>query len=275
MALPNLTAFPPGVLKANSGGLELPQTGWTDTHTFLDNYYGRFANSLDCAHAVSKLPSGAELVDYILDGGSGPNRLPWSRQHGSCMIQVEMAGPHTPKSLKLIPDDFRLVASHLITAGHRSPGNGWMGGFTTGDLRPMTNWITSPNTNLDQPIPIWTAYPTITLTKFHPEYLSPGDFDPEMATYFAQRLSARAKASPFVQQKLQARAQRMERQAKVMSPRGRRIPWWGDPDRPRGGVEREEGGQNLTMNGGDGGLETARVKRKARRKRGVGVVDRG
>lgn len=65
--------------------------------------------------------------------------------------------------------------------------------------------------------------------------MSPGNYDPFMAHLLAQAEFDAAKAvGPGTRMgaKLSARGRRLLQAEKVMEPRGRRIPWWVDPEHP-------------------------------------------
>lgn len=77
----------------------------------------------------------------------------------------------------------------------------------------------------------YTGYLTLSLSNPHLEYDSPGKYDPTMATIFAISLDDALKApiSSSMAAKLQAREDRLLKQGRRMTPRGRRVPWWADP----------------------------------------------
>lgn len=67
------------------------------------------------------------------------------------------------------------------------------------------------------------------------DWLSPGNFDPLVANLLADGLFDRAKKlSPtsLIAARMRSRAMRLLKEKEVMTPRGKRIPWWSDPDRP-------------------------------------------
>lgn len=145
----------------------------------------------------------------------------------------------------------------------------------------LTNpWNTAPS----------TSFLTVSVTTIVPEYISPGNYDPTIASVFAQaEYDAAAKMPPNSRlgTKLKARGARLLKIAHVMDPRGRRIPWWSLPPNldqaggaavagrpPAPGSAGGAAGKPETPPGGDGEAGTA-TARKARRRRRGGMGEEG
>ncbi|KAL8789219.1 MAG: hypothetical protein Q9195_006928 [Heterodermia aff. obscurata] len=77
------------------------------------------------------------------------------------------------------------------------------------------------------------------MTTIVPDWLSPGNFEPEMAYLLAKSaLDAEQTATaPTLKRELVGRSQRFFDQARQMHPRGIRIPWWHRP-RPLGSSDK-------------------------------------
>ncbi|KAL8796583.1 MAG: hypothetical protein Q9182_007338 [Xanthomendoza sp. 2 TL-2023] len=298
-------------------------------------FYGTFPGPRDCLNAINKLPTGSEEVPYIIDQREDPGHLPMSRQSGNCMVQIEIAGPRVPKTFPIVPDTIRLIATYLLEgACHKDDSYG--GGFITGDLNDLVQWLISPEGELDKPMrkskknktdpsppgsnpfivnranadrlsratttALSTAFLTLSVTTPFSEYISPGNYDPQMAyTFFLAEKEAATRLPPASRAaaRLRARASRLLKQQLVMEPRGRRIPWWGNPDAPpRLGQERPAGNATQDALKGTGGLEvveslgfgatagagpqgghegtgTTATARKERRRRGAGRGEEG
>ncbi|CAL8576046.1 hypothetical protein XPA_001937 [Xanthoria parietina] len=285
----NLPTQPPGLFNATAG---LPLS---DGRTFCTPFYGHFADSEDCKNAILKLPGGPTPIPYFNDGRFGPSHLPEVQRSGNCMIQIELAGPGNPASFRVAPDRIRKLASKV---GSFCVEEGKTGGFVTSTLEPMGNWLTSAAGTFEAPFPPATSFLTVSLTPIVPDYLSPGNYDPAIASVFATaEFDAAAKLAPSsrLATTLRARGNRLLRIARVMDPRGRRIPWWSSPPlrlgRPAAGASAEEGvlqrpgeaaagagslraaggvGGELEMPAGGGGKATARKARRRRRRGGMG-----
>ncbi|KAL8703547.1 MAG: hypothetical protein Q9201_003277 [Fulgogasparrea decipioides] len=202
------------------------------------------------------------------------------------MVQIEIAGQRIPPSVTLVPDKIKRMATRVLETCVKQTS--YIGGFLTGDLNGVKQWITASEGDLDKPMPAddmeqqaySTSFITVSLSTPQSEYISPGDYDPVMASIFSMFEFDAAKAfapDSRVAKLLRGRARRLLRQVEVMTPRGRRIPWWGDPGRaPR--LEQPGAEGNATAgavgdsgvlarpgrNDGDGGMQTAR---RAKRKR--------
>lgn len=100
------------------------------------------------------------------------------------------------------------------------------------------------------------------MTTSVPDWLSPGNFDPEMAYLLSKTTfdAAGAIKSPTAFKKeLQFRSTRFFHQARKMAPRGQRIPWY-DLDFGRTGNTSA-----LTLSGSiDNGNEAATARRRKR-----------
>ncbi|KAL8718118.1 MAG: hypothetical protein Q9225_004710 [Loekoesia sp. 1 TL-2023] len=195
-----------------------------------------------------------------------------------------MAGPRTPPTVDLVPDELRAMASSLINSCNIE--SGYIGGFATGNLYNMIQWITSQDGDLDRPMPYYTSFPTISVSIPHPEYFSPGDYDPLMAFIFAQAELGATRGLPPDSRLipiLNKREKRLKAEQKVMEPRGRRIPWWSDPNRPprleapmAEGNATEDAMEDVPSagvtlpgsgTGGSSGNEGTQTARKVRRRR--------
>ncbi|KAL8707598.1 MAG: hypothetical protein Q9220_007385 [cf. Caloplaca sp. 1 TL-2023] len=226
-----------------------------------NQFYGHFSRPSDCSAAIAQMTTGADEVVYAVDGRSGKLHIPQAIKSGDCMIQIEMAGGRVPATISLVPDEVRSMASWLSTACTKDGGN--IGGFVTGSLTGMAGWLTSPEGELDKPMPLYTSFLTVTVSTPFPEYISPGNYDPTMAYIFSISEFKAASIMPPASRmatNLRRRGERLLRQQKVMEPRGRRIAWWENPDRldlPTG-----EAGGNM-------GIETARRRRRRGRRNGV------
>ncbi|KAL8941141.1 MAG: hypothetical protein Q9211_001948 [Gyalolechia sp. 1 TL-2023] len=234
MALANITAAAAGLLNATLANID---TDWVGGKVTCANFYGTFADTSDCIKAANKLPIGSDTRAFHISTSPRyyfKERIPLSRQHGNCMVQVEMAGPRIPPVVHLVPDDIRVVSSYIIETCALE-GGGPLGGFGTGNIREMEQWLATLEGDLDKPMPYYTAFPTITFSNPFPDYFSPGNFDPEMALYLSRFVFDAAQPLPPNSRHakiLRQRATRLQKENKVMTPRGRRIPWWSDPDRP-------------------------------------------
>lgn len=67
------------------------------------------------------------------------------------MVQVEMAGKRTPPTVRLVPDDIRRVAAYIIETCALERG-GPTGGFGTGNLEDMKQWLATDGISLDHSI---------------------------------------------------------------------------------------------------------------------------
>ncbi|KAL8725966.1 MAG: hypothetical protein Q9181_006225 [Wetmoreana brouardii] len=261
MALANLTAPLTGLLNST-----------LNAHTPLQQvicseFYGAFDYAIDCTRAIDKLPDGFIEIPYTINHDSSPQHLPMYKQSGNCMVQIEMAGQRIPSTVILVPDKLKRMATRVL--GTCVKQTSYIGGFVTGDLYGVKQWITAPEGDLDKPMPYSTSFITVSLSTPQPEYISPGDYDPVMASIFSSFEFDAAKAfaaDSSMAKLLRARGRRLLRQFEVMTPRGRRIPWWGDPGRAsRLGQQGAEGnataGGVLVRPGRYDGGGTARRKR--------------
>ncbi|KAL8956702.1 MAG: hypothetical protein Q9183_006237, partial [Haloplaca sp. 2 TL-2023] len=145
-------------------------------------YYGSFVSKRDCLNAIDQLPWGAVERTYTVDKNPilASRHLPMARESGDCMVQIEMAGPYLPATVDLVP-------AHIVDAARRildacgSNQRGFLGGFVTGSMTNLREWITSPEGELGKRWPDNTSFPTITISNSRPEYLSPGNYDPDIA----------------------------------------------------------------------------------------------
>ncbi|CAO1600159.1 hypothetical protein XANCAGTX0491_003862 [Xanthoria calcicola] len=298
----NVPTQPPGLFNATA---DLPLS---DGRTFCAPFYGHFADSNDCKNAILKLPAGPTPIPYINDGRFGPGHLPEVHRSGNCMIQIELAGPGNPASFRVAPDRIRKLASKV---GSFCVEEGHTGGFITSTLEPMGEWLTSAAGTFDAPFrhpchpnstAPTTSFLTVSLTPIVPEYLSPGNYDPAIASVFANAefdAATRLAPSSRLATTLRARGNRLLRIAQVMDPRGHRIPWWSLPpprvgqgaaeeeSAPEAGVLQRPGGAaagawSTRAAGGVGGKpETSAggggeaTARKARRRRRGGMGEEG
>ncbi|KAL9597828.1 MAG: hypothetical protein Q9219_004905 [cf. Caloplaca sp. 3 TL-2023] len=185
-----------------------------------------------------------------------------------------MAGPRSPPTIELVPNDFREVASYLVNTCIRETGD--IGGFATASLNNMKQWLFTPEGDLDRPMPYYTSFPTISISNVHPEYYSPGNYDLEIPDYFGRaefQMAARMPSDSRIARILRARGTRLLRMKRVMDPRGRRIPWWSRPpalsENPAIQVNTTDAGEvkpGVTLPGGgstgNSGTQTARRKRR-------------
>lgn len=207
-----------------SSGLQDPQ-GYSYCHQF----YGSFPNRRDCVKAIYLLEKGTEYITYDVHSGIGDHALPLSKSFGTCMVQVDVAGPRLPGTFDFIPGDIRHMAETVV--GECVNGPNKIGGFATSDLQTVNGWITVPETSLDQPYPTSTAFLTVTVTSVVPDWLSPGNYDPIVAFHFSQvALLAIERAYTLAHRiELRKRSSRFLRQGERMEPRGSRVPWWENP----------------------------------------------
>lgn len=199
-------------------------------YSYCQEYYGLFPNSRDCVKAIALLEKGNTYVSYAVHSGIGPHALPLSKSYGTCMIQVDVAGPRLPRTYDIIPDEIRHLADEVLNSCVTGPFE--IGGFATTDLQVMNGWITAEETELDKPFPTSTAFLTVTLADVVPDWLSPGNYDPVMAFHFSQ-VALRAIDRAFTLREridLRERAERLLQQGERMQPRGNRVPWWVNPD---------------------------------------------
>ncbi|KAL8953434.1 MAG: hypothetical protein Q9222_000708 [Ikaeria aurantiellina] len=166
-----------------------------------------------------------------------------------------MAGPRLPPTITLIPDQLKAMARRV--QGSCTKSTTYIGGFITGDLRPMIEWLTSPNNDLDKPFPASTSFLTLTISTLQSDWLSPGNYDPGIAQVLAlAEFEAAKKVDPSseVAKTLRGRGQRFLRVQQEMEPRGKRVAWW---ERPSGGgmLVLGNGGGNGTVREDYGYLE--------------------
>ena len=99
------------------------------------------------------------------------------------------------------------------------------------------------------------------MTTIVPDWLSPGNFEPEMAYLFAKyALDAEQTATaPTLKRELVGRSQRFFDQARQMHPRGFRRPWWIRPQRLGSSAKNSTVALNLPgANTNQTGVVTAR-----------------
>ncbi|CAF9930722.1 MAG: hypothetical protein ALECFALPRED_004714 [Alectoria fallacina] len=194
-------------------------------YSYCQQFYGLFPNSHDCAKATDLLEKGTAEFSYAVHSGIGPHSLPLSKKYGTCMVQVDVAGPRLPRTYDIIPDDIRYLADQVLNSCVNGPFD--IGGFATSDLQVMDGWITAEETNLDRPFPTSTAFLTVTLTSVVPHWLSPGNYDPMMAFHFSSVALAAIERAFTLRERvdLRRRAERLLRQGERMQ-RGDRVPWW-------------------------------------------------
>ncbi|KAL8951843.1 MAG: hypothetical protein Q9222_002191 [Ikaeria aurantiellina] len=239
-----------------------------------NEYYGRFPTLRDCSVAIAGMATGAEEVVYAVDGRTGKLHLPQAIKFGDCMVQMEMAGPRVPPRISFVPDELRSRANWVSTTCNKDGDS--IGGFVTSSLASMAGWLTSPEGELDAPMPLYTSFLTISVSTPHPEYISPGNYDPTLAYIFALSEFDAAAMMPSASRmadKLRKRGDRLLKQQKVMAPRGRRIPWWGNPDQSE--VRNSTGGPVVEMPTGGGGTTESARKRRRRRGEAVGGSNDG
>ncbi|KAI4127520.1 MAG: hypothetical protein LQ338_003178 [Usnochroma carphineum] len=159
-----------------------------------------------------------------------------------------MAGPRQPPTVTLVPNDIKAMATRVLETCTKKTS--YIGGFLTSDLGGMKQWLTSSEGDLDRPMPYSTSFLTVSLSTPHSEYFSPGDYDPCMAYIFAQfefQAAALLPSTSWMAETLRHRGERLLRAINMMQPRGRRIPWWGDPGRPLTVLEQPGGEGNTTV----------------------------
>ncbi|KAL8675478.1 MAG: hypothetical protein Q9168_000179 [Polycauliona sp. 1 TL-2023] len=267
-------------------------------------FYGNSQNTQDCRAAIAMLPTGSNPVDYINDGRGSEYHLPHHKTSRNCMIQIELAGQRTPARFTIAPDTVRAMASRVLDTcdiNHHQ-----IGGFATTSLEGMAGWLTSADGELNANMPHYSSFLTVSVTTPFSVYIAPGNYDPTMATLFAQVESDEADKFPpnsAMARKLQARGARLRFNERLMEPRGRRIPWWTvppgpppPPPRPSGSAQQENTAQGAgavavagsppapgsegsaaaipeqPQQGGQAGTATAR---KARRRRRGGMGEEG
>lgn len=198
-------------------------------YSYCQEFYGLFPKSRDCVKAIDLLEKGTTEIPFAVHTGIGPHALPLSKSYGTCMVQVDVAGPRLPLTYDIAPDYIRHLADEVLNSCIKGPFE--VGGFATSDLQVMSGWITAEETKLDRPFPTSTAFLTVTLTSVVPDWLSPGNYDPIMAYHFSQiALVAIERAFTLrLRIDLRRRAERLLRQGGKMEPRGSRVPWWENP----------------------------------------------
>lgn len=161
-------------------------------YSHCQEFYGLFPESRDCVKAIGFLEKGTSYVSYAVNSGIGPHALPLSKSFGqslsarflnlvqyakclsgTCMVQIDVAGPRLPQTFEAIPDDIRHMADQVLTSCVTGPFE--IGGFATSDLQVMSGWITAEETKLDRP------FRTSHLTH-HPGFyfVLERDFDPRL-----------------------------------------------------------------------------------------------
>ena len=81
------------------------------------------------------------------------------------MVQVEMAGPYLPATVNLVP-------AHIIDAARRildacgSKQEGYLGGFVTGSMVNLREWITSPEGELGKRWRTFPSHPTLSPSQY-------------------------------------------------------------------------------------------------------------
>ena len=136
-------------------------------------------NRVDCIEAAGYLPEGASPVPYTLGPTTNnPYHVPTYYHHGNCEVRIEMVGGAEPirGRVSLIPDVIRGLAGYII-AECATP-EGWTGGFATGGLSNMIQYILSPeehpygnaldplNLNNLDPFPQTALFFTVTISSF-------------------------------------------------------------------------------------------------------------
>ncbi|KAL8868497.1 MAG: hypothetical protein Q9174_004953, partial [Haloplaca sp. 1 TL-2023] len=108
-------------------------------------YYGSFVRKDDCMKAIDELPWGILPRTYTVDKNPGllSRHLPMAREHGDCMVQIEMAGPYLPATVELTPAHIVDAAQTVLKACGNRKG-GYTGGFVTGSMSNLREWVTSP-----------------------------------------------------------------------------------------------------------------------------------
>lgn len=222
----NLTSSILALASQNLSSTHLQDIGG---YSYCQEFYGLFPKSRDCVKATGLLEKGTSEFSYAVHSGIGPHALPLTKRYGTCMIQVDLAGPRLPRTYDIIPDDIRALADVVLESCVAGPSK--IGGFATSDLQVMSGWITAEETKLDRPFPTSTAFLTVTLTNVVPDWLSPGNYDPIMAFHFSSVVLAAIERAFTLREKvnLRQRAERLLRQGERMRPRGSRISWWERP----------------------------------------------
>ncbi|KAL9132388.1 MAG: hypothetical protein Q9175_006438 [Cornicularia normoerica] len=222
----NLTSSLLALASQNFSSTSLQEIGG---YSYCQEFYGLFPKSRDCVKAIGLLEKGTTEFSYAVHNGIGPHALPLSKKYGTCMVQIDLAGPRLPRTYDIIPDDVRHLADVVLNSCVTGPFE--VGGFATSDLQVMSGWITAEETKLDRPFPTSTAFLTVTLTSVVPEWLSPGNYDPMMAFHFSQVAHAAIERAFTLRERidLRRRAERLLRQGERMQPRGNRVPWWENP----------------------------------------------
>ena len=167
-------------------------------YSYCQAFYGSFPQADDCVHAIGLLEKGTNDVSYAVHGGVGPHALPLSKSYGesryqasrqeeeakyssgTCMIQIDVAGPRLPQTFSIDPDTIRHMADEVLNECVTGPSA--TGGFATSDLQVMKNWIVAEETKLDRPFRM--SHPTL-----HPSFwfASRKDLDPQLTSIFLQQ----------------------------------------------------------------------------------------
>lgn len=167
------------------------------------------------------------------------------------MIQVEIAGPHHPQTIDLVPDDVCAMAKTVRSICVKGPA--YYGGFLISDMSVLRNWITAEETKLDDPYlesyfnqfikisrtselggtydcalsATSTAFLTVTISSVVLDCLQPGNFDPPIS-YLLAMVEFAASTMAFLQSRkaeLRRRGNRFWTISEKMQPRGQRIFW--------------------------------------------------
>ncbi|MCJ1452444.1 hypothetical protein MMC28_002787 [Mycoblastus sanguinarius] len=212
--LTNMTAFNPPV----------PIVPTPPNFVLCNSEYGYPLNKRDGIYAAGSLPVGTLPEQYFLDNPSAQYTLPFHATYGGVVISVEVGGPSDVQSISLVPNDIRGMAAYLA---NRCSGARYMGGFVTKGLGPLINYVTNPKMNLDTaPYPPSTAFITVTLSDHAHSFVSPGDYDPMMATVLQRaEIDVIEHVSPAFHSTIADRVIRFAVQATRMQRLGE-IPWW-------------------------------------------------
>ena len=178
---------------------------------------------------------------------------------GTCMVQVDLAGPRLPQTFSYSPSEIRRMAFNLLD-GCVIPDK--VGGFITSDLKDMQNYLTADGIRLNRPfrtsrlktlilaynsrqgeisntllgrrltletLPATsTAFLTVTVSSIVPEWLSPGDFDPIVPHQLAWVVGAAAEKELDQRKRVDLRWRELKLDQRIpkMTPRGGRVAWW-------------------------------------------------
>lgn len=207
--------------------------GATGPQGYCGRYYGTFSNVRDCIGAIQKMDQGTHPIRYTVNQGEGRYALPFFRESGKCLVQIEAAGPNLPTEIEFAPSTFRTMADWVLENCLNNKG-GSPGGWYTTDLRNLRQYITKEGVDLSNitEYPKSTGFLVVTLSNPVPEWLSPGNWDQEIAFSLSETALSASRNAPegsALQIDLVARAKRFHNQGLNMEPRGLRRYWWDQP----------------------------------------------